>query len=147
MHRADILGAAAGQGEAVAGAVRAPDSALDWTRGASSRHHDDRLAFEVSPGGVAEWLNAAVSKTVVRLIGVPGVRISPPPLIFLGCTEARISVKRLWRRPPQLWAPGLPARPVLVARDRPAAIRARLSRYPAPALRGSSHHKALYLGC
>ncbi len=32
------------------------------------------------PGGVAERLNAAVSKTVVRLIGVPGVRISPPPL-------------------------------------------------------------------
>jgi hypothetical protein len=28
---------------------------------------------------VAERLNAAVSKTVVRLIGVPGVRISPPP--------------------------------------------------------------------
>ena len=37
------------------------------------------LAFEPSPGGVAERLNAAVSKTVVRLIGVPGVRISPPP--------------------------------------------------------------------
>ena len=31
-------------------------------------------------GGVAEWLNAALSKSVVRLIGVPGVRISPPPL-------------------------------------------------------------------
>jgi hypothetical protein len=29
---------------------------------------------------VAERLNAAVSKTVVRLIGVPRVRISPPPL-------------------------------------------------------------------
>lgn len=29
---------------------------------------------------MAEWLNAALSKSVVRLIGVPGVRISPPPL-------------------------------------------------------------------
>lgn len=28
---------------------------------------------------MAEWLNAALSKSVVRLIGVPGVRISPPP--------------------------------------------------------------------
>jgi hypothetical protein len=33
------------------------------------------------PGGVAEWLNAALSKSVVRLIGVPGVRISPPPYL------------------------------------------------------------------
>jgi hypothetical protein len=41
----------------------------------------DALAFPRRPGGVAERLNAAVSKTVVRLIGVPGVRISPPPLI------------------------------------------------------------------
>ena len=31
-------------------------------------------------GGVAERLNAAVSKTVVRRLGVPRVRIPPPPL-------------------------------------------------------------------
>jgi hypothetical protein len=36
-------------------------------------------------------LNAAVSKTVVRLIGVPGVRISPPPF-FAG----RRSLFELW---------------------------------------------------
>ena len=39
----------------------------------------DHLALGRPPGGVAERLNAAVSKTVVRLIGVPRVRISPPP--------------------------------------------------------------------
>ena len=33
----------------------------------------------LSLGGVAEWLNAAVSKTVARLFG-PGVRILPPPI-------------------------------------------------------------------
>ncbi len=43
-----------------------------------------RLAFdagvdEIGPaGGVAEWLNAAVLKTVVRE-SVPWVRIPPPP--------------------------------------------------------------------
>jgi hypothetical protein len=36
-------------------------------------------------------LNAAVSKTVVRLIGVPRVRISPPP--FLVCMT---SLLELW---------------------------------------------------
>lgn len=33
-------------------------------------------------GGVAEWLKAAVLKTVERL-RVPGVRIPPPPPLFL----------------------------------------------------------------
>ena len=46
------------------------------------RRPADHLAFGRRPGGVAERLNAAVSKTVVRLIGVPGVRISPPPLVM-----------------------------------------------------------------
>src|SRR5215208_4274152 len=31
-------------------------------------------------GGVREWLNRAVSKTVVRVTPVPRVRIPPPPL-------------------------------------------------------------------
>ncbi len=38
------------------------------------------LGDPASRGGVAEWLNAAVSKTVVRRLGVPRVRIPPPPL-------------------------------------------------------------------
>ena len=33
-------------------------------------------------GGVAEWLKAAVLKTVERL-RVPGVRIPPPPPLFV----------------------------------------------------------------
>ena len=33
-----------------------------------------------SPGGVPEWLNGAVSKTVVGVTPLPRVRISPPPL-------------------------------------------------------------------
>ncbi len=37
------------------------------------------LAFWFTPGGVREWLNRAVSKTVVPF-GVPWVRIPPPPL-------------------------------------------------------------------
>ena len=41
------------------------------------------LAWKRRPGGVAERLNAVVSKTIVRLNGVPGVRISPPPF-FVG---------------------------------------------------------------
>ena len=32
------------------------------------------------PGGVPEWLNGAVSKTVVGVTPLPRVRISPPPL-------------------------------------------------------------------
>ncbi len=39
-------------------------------------------------GGVAERLNAAVLKTVVRLTGVPRVRISPPPLQDLGVARS-----------------------------------------------------------
>ncbi len=49
----------------------------------------DRLALVRHPGGVAERLNAAVSKTVVRLIGVPRVRISPPPL-------SHVTSRALW---------------------------------------------------
>ncbi len=47
-----------------------------------------RLAFdagvdEIGPaGGVAEWLNAAVLKTV-ELARVPGVRIPPPPPLWV----------------------------------------------------------------
>src|SRR5436305_227095 len=37
--------------------------------------HDD-----VPIGGVPEWLNGAVSKTVVRVTPAPRVRIPPPPL-------------------------------------------------------------------
>ena len=53
------------------------------------------------PGGVAEWLNAAVSKTVVRLIGVPGVRISPPPFLavfprFHLVAGVRVATSRSW---------------------------------------------------
>src|SRR3954451_12689408 len=33
-------------------------------------------------GGVPEWLNGAVSKTVVRVTPAPRVRIPPPPSIF-----------------------------------------------------------------
>ena len=33
-----------------------------------------------TPGGVREWLNRAVSKTVERVTPVPRVRIPPPPL-------------------------------------------------------------------
>jgi hypothetical protein len=55
---------------------------------------------------VAEWLNAALSKSVVRLIGVPGVRISPPPLVVHArvalSSDARVNRVALdgdWRAP------------------------------------------------
>ena len=41
----------------------------------------DDLALPRSPGGVAEWLNAAVSKTVSGVTPLTGVRIPPPPLV------------------------------------------------------------------
>jgi hypothetical protein len=44
-----------------------------------SPSHVDGLA-SIGRGRVAERMNAPVSKAVVRLIGVPRVRISPPPL-------------------------------------------------------------------
>jgi hypothetical protein len=51
------------------------------------------------PGGVAEWLNAALSKSVVRLIGVPGVRISPPPYLHrLLATRSMLPSGLSWHR-------------------------------------------------
>src|SRR5208283_1691467 len=41
----------------------------------------DRLALDRRPGGVAERLNAAVSKTVSGEIPPTRVRIPPPPLL------------------------------------------------------------------
>jgi hypothetical protein len=48
-------------------------------------------------GGVAERLNAAPSKGVVRLIGVPRVRISPPPL------RPPRTLLQAWRRSTTRW--------------------------------------------
>ena len=45
-------------------------------------------------GEVAEWLNAAVSKTVTSVIPASGVRIPPSPRVELVSWSAR----RLWRR-------------------------------------------------
>jgi hypothetical protein len=50
-------------------------------------------------------LNAAVSKTVVRLIGVPGVRISPPP--FFACTRLLFELGPGFAL---LWPPARPTR-------------------------------------
>ncbi len=60
-----------------------PSRVLRERTAESGRQRSDGIdypKFRHSLGGVAEWLNAALSKSVVRLIGVPGVRISPPPL-------------------------------------------------------------------
>ena len=40
----------------------------------------ESLPSPAHPGGVREWLNRAVSKTVERVTPVPRVRIPPPPL-------------------------------------------------------------------
>ena len=42
--------------------------------------------YPVSNGGLAEWSNAAVLKTVVLARG-PGVRIPYPPLLFRGVVQ------------------------------------------------------------
>src|SRR3954451_15225194 len=49
-------------------------------------------------GGVPEWLNGAVSKTVVRVTPVPRVRIPPPPLqtVILGSAPPNRGC-RWWR--------------------------------------------------
>src|ERR687887_610877 len=46
------------------------------------------------PGGVPEWLNGAVSKTVVWVIPAPRVRIPPPPLIERSRTGRRRTRQR-----------------------------------------------------
>ena len=50
--------------------------------------------YTLCHGEVAEWLNAAVSKTVTSVIPASGVRIPPSPL--LGATGLRLRVLGCW---------------------------------------------------
>ena len=65
---------------AVTGGVLQPECAALLKDFFAAKRRRSLPSARRTPGGVREWLNRAVSKTVERVTPVPRVRIPPPPL-------------------------------------------------------------------